>query len=218
MAAPWVPAGFGTTGTFPYVPAPDCGACPGKIPGPICWPVSDDVGIILGYMAKHYSSELQRRRLRTRWGDPIKRFWSMVDVRGPDDCWPWKGVLGKEGYGRCRRDGKTSLSHRLAYKLHYGSIDESLQVYHKCDNRPCCNPKHLFQGTALDNRKDCVGKGRHQHGATHHAAKLNEDWVRFIRVCAAEKIGSYKEIGDYFGIAAHTVWKVVTRRLWPHVL
>jgi hypothetical protein len=51
-------------------------------------------------------------------------------------------------------------AHRLSWLVNVGEIPEGMHVLHKCDNRPCCNPKHLFLGTNLDNIKDRVSKNR----------------------------------------------------------
>lgn len=75
-------------------------------------------------------------------GDDEARFWSKVDRRGPDECWPWVAPANK-GYGRMRvGDGKV-YAHRFAYELLVGPIPEGLQIDHLCRNRACCNPFHL---------------------------------------------------------------------------
>ena len=80
------------------------------------------------------------------------RYWSHVDVRGPDECWPWTAGLNA-GYGCFSIDSGSFGSHRVAKFLATG-INPSDCVLHKCDNRKCCNPNHLFDGTLQDNVVD----------------------------------------------------------------
>ncbi|MGH7024521.1 MAG: HNH endonuclease signature motif containing protein [Caulobacteraceae bacterium] len=54
----------------------------------------------------------------------------------------------------------TRYAHRLAWELANGPIPDGLLILHKCDNPVCCNPDHLFLGTAADNHADCAAKGR----------------------------------------------------------
>lgn len=89
----------------------------------------------------------------------IAEFWSQVKQGAPDECWEWQGRRNDDGYGQIRL-GNTYRAHRIAYKLAYGSIPDSLWVLHRCDNPPCCNPAHLFLGTVLDNNRDAAAKGR----------------------------------------------------------
>ena len=60
------------------------------------------------------------------YGDVVERFWSKVDKRGPDDCWPWLGTLEPTGYGQFFTNGTPRLAkaHRFAYELVVGPIPE----------------------------------------------------------------------------------------------
>lgn len=94
-----------------------------------------------------------------------ERFWIWVDVCGPDECWPWKGYVGKRGYGQfCINRHRSRQAHRMAYALTYDGVPEDLELDHLCHNRDlacpggygchhrrCCNPAHLEPVTGLEN-------------------------------------------------------------------
>ena len=79
------------------------------------------------------------------------RFWSKVDRRGPDECWPWLGSR-VDGYGSINiGSGRTRRAHQVAFDLTNGAVPDGLELDHLCRNPWCVNPSHLEPVTHREN-------------------------------------------------------------------
>lgn len=151
--------------------------------------------------------------------DPIAAFWSKVDKSGgPDACWPWISRAHMNGgYGAARWKGQTRNAHSVAYEIANGPVPKGHVVCHSCDNRPCCNPTHLFLGTQAENIQDAVRKGRTARGEAHHWDKLTAEQVRAIRAAYNPSKRNGAEVARQFGINRHTVYDIAAGRSWRHL-
>jgi len=105
-------------------------------------------------------------RGRGRWSEKITdaeyfdRLKSRVKIDA-DGCWLWRGFVNPgNGYGEMSYRNSAIRVHRLAFKLAGGNLRDDLDVCHSCDKPTCCNPAHLWQGTAKENMRDCSQKKR----------------------------------------------------------
>ena len=98
-------------------------------------------------------------------------------------CWDWSGSFDRHGYGqiRCCRELKISKAHRASWILYRGEITGNLCVLHKCDNRKCTNPDHLYLGTQLENDRDRVERNRQAMGQKNAAAKLKDLYKKVLQ-------------------------------------
>ncbi len=174
----------------------------------------------------------------------IARFWSHVDKRGPDECWPWK--KGKKGrYGRftvSRYGEKRHLfAHRVAFFLCQGYDPFPLLACHSCDSRYpiddftygcCCNGAHLVAGTQAENQAHMAASGRgplgdrngnrlHPEtrccGERHWFSKLTEQDVASIRQRYAEGSVFQSVLAAEFGVHQQIISKIVRRDKWKHI-
>lgn len=115
------------------------------------------------------------RKLMRRRRDYLKAFLTRVNKNGPiirdelGPCWEWTGAKHEMGYGRVFYHGMAHMTHRVSWMMEFGVIPEGMFICHKCDNRLCVRPDHLFMGTQADNMADCVAKGRQARGDRHYS-------------------------------------------------
>src|SRR6185295_3608021 len=86
---------------------------------------------------------------------------------------------------------------------------------HKCNNPPCCNPRHLYAGTYLDNTRDKIAAGTQykippQRGLKCPASKLNEEQVKLIRESDIKGV----ELARMFGVTKSAISRVRKGLSW----
>lgn len=141
----------------------------------------------------------------------LRRFWSKV--KKSSGCWNWAANRKLDGYGRFWFLGKARRAHRVSYQISVAPIPRWLHVLHKCDNRACVNPKHLWLGTNADNMGDMKKKGRVARGEKQRLAKLTNTKVIAMR---ADK-RMLREIAEEYRVCESNVSRIKNRVYWRHV-
>lgn len=137
-----------------------------------------------------------------------------ANVIKTDRCWLWRGTRDKYGYGTAKLRGRrVEKAHRLAYRLAQGDVGRGVVICHACDNPICVRPDHLFPGTPLDNKTDCVRKGRHVKGQDLWSSKLTEDDVRAIRADRRPP----KDTASHYGVSKEMIRMIQRGLSWKHV-
>jgi hypothetical protein len=147
--------------------------------------------------------------------DLADRFWSHVERRGPDECWPWKLSVRRDGYGQIRYGRRQLATHRLAYQLAVGPIPagtghHGMVVRHTCDYRRCCNPAHLRLGTQAQNLKDMQLRWRD----AKVVASLDQVCIARTLSVLGHKVNT---IARHLGLTHNTVYPIVHGRTWRWV-
>lgn len=155
-----------------------------------------------------------------------QRFWLHLDrtvVKRPDlgPCWEWQLGRNKDGYGRVslgsgsRRTGNRRhlQAHRLSWELSNGDVPEGLNVLHRCDNPPCCNPTHLFLGTQKENMQDKVAKGRHGSRPGMRHRRLKEP-SNAVRLTVGDETATLAEWSARTGVRTHAIWVRIHKLGW----
>lgn len=144
----------------------------------------------------------------------LDRLLSKIEIDNGTDCWNWTGCKLNTGYGQIWHSGAGRSTHRLSFELHCGPIPDGSHVCHRCDNRACINPKHLFLGTIAENMADKVAKGRQAKGSTIAQSKLTEQDVIAIR---AARDSSKAVLATQYGVSGDLILLIRARKIWRHV-
>ncbi len=155
----------------------------------------------------------------------VEAFWEKVQVG--EGCWNWQASVDGGGYGTCpvkvpkTRQNVYLKAHRFSWLLQVGGIPHGLWVLHKCDNRRCVNPEHLFLGTSLDNVTDMIKKGRDKRrgvkGEEHYLSKLTPNSVCEIRSLYAKGHHSQRSLAKEFCVSRRNIRSILNRNSWGHL-
>ena len=132
-------------------------------------------------------------------------------------CIHYLGALSSNGYGVFEISDKSYSAHRISYELFVGVIPKNKSVLHKCDNRQCIAPQHLFTGTQANNVKDMQNKNRNSCGRheKHGMSKLTLVEVKHIKELI--KTGKkQKDIAKLYKVSVGTINDIKNKRSWKN--
>lgn len=148
----------------------------------------------------------------------IQRFWSKVHIAAPDECWEWQAATTSSGYGNFGAQGSNYSAHKVAVFLttRYWSM---MVIRHHCDNRICCNPVHLIEGTQKQNAEDKKNRGRDYmfRGENNKTAKLSDSSVKDIREAYAMTDETIISLARRYGVSASLIDLIVKGIIWTHL-
>ena len=153
----------------------------------------------------------------------ISNYWNKVAVQGPIECWPWTASTRGDGYGAFGignvKDGTKRMvsSHRLAYYLSHNDQWPENYACHTCNNKLCCNPGHIYDGTHQDNMDDMTSGDRQARGENQGLSKLTEDQVLEIRSRYEPWIVTLRTLAAEYGISNQVIHDIIQRRIWKHI-
>lgn len=159
---------------------------------------------------KRYPTEISKKMEKQITKQEVD-FWSRAAITADiTKCWEWLKPTNGD-YGRLRWDGRRSLAHRIAYQLYTKRVPSKL-VLHHCDNRPCINPHHLYEGTHFENTRDCFER----NPDSLVQIKLSEEDIP--KIFALRKRGMlHREIAEQFNVGLGAIAHVLKRVSWQHV-
>jgi len=150
----------------------------------------------------------------------FNKFKSKVELKTDTDCWEWNAGKNVHGYGLVRFNKKTSLAHRVSYKIFNGDIPKNMKVLHICDNPVCVNPEHLRLGSHVENMIDMARKGRQgsQVLQLEDVVAIKKFLKRRNRSKTGRmEYGASRFLCRWFNVSRETITQIISGRNWSHV-
>ena len=137
--------------------------------------------------------------MRRKMNQPIETFY---DINLVTNCWNWNGCI-VNGYGRYRKDGETTLAHRVLYEKYKGQIPHKKVIDHLCRNKKCVNPEHLEVVEQAQN----VQRGNRSVLTEFKVAKIREKYPFFTE----------RKLALEFNVSHNTIHQIVTNNIWKGI-
>ena len=150
------------------------------------------------------------------WGNPEKHLLEARIIIPETGCWE-SNLEPSSLYGRIVIKRRRISVHRLAAHIFLGlDLNSDVWVLHKCDNKRCFNPDHLFLGHPQDNSTDMVNKGRSARGQRNSQSRLTaEDVINIKKSAAAGESG--KSLAARYGVTPTAICHILRGRNWGHI-
>lgn len=150
-----------------------------------------------------------------------ERHWSCLTIGGEDECWEWNRPSKIDGYPQLTIFGHPFSPHVLSVYFTGRKIEAGQEVCHRCDNKKCANPFHVYVGNRSLNVRDSINRGQfkapRQMGEKNGSAKLRESDIHEIDRLRAEGGITNLEIAELFGVCEATIERINSRKQWPHI-
>ena len=142
-------------------------------------------------------------------------FWAKVRIKEDDDCWEWLMSISNSGYGRFCYNQTTDYAHRVAWRLSTkGDIPNGKIICHTCDNKICCNPRHLYLGTYSNNAEDKMERNPHRVGSI---SRFHDGDVWYMRQLYLSGV-SQRRIADMFKTTQSHISQLINNKVGSNVM
>lgn len=162
----------------------------------------------------HYMQERRAGRLESREKEAPQQYVLARIKKMESGCWEWQQSK-YNGYGRLVRDGRSWPAHAYSYTAFVGPIPDGMQINHKCHNRVCVNPEHIYAGTQKQNVKDMNDAGRRNQarGSRDGNSKITEEIAKEI----FNHEGIARLAAEKFGVSISLVYAIKKKQIWQHI-
>jgi hypothetical protein len=174
-----------------------------------------------GWCKAHYSRWWQYGdpQAERKWGQAQRFIQDVLLPMQTDECVKWPFSTDTHGRPRLSVHNRSVVGTRYLCALVHGNPPTAKhQAAHSCGQgaASCCNPKHLYWATRVENEADKLVHGTSNRGARNGQALLNERQVREIKALLASG-QTQPSIAAKYGVSRSTVLSIKTGKNWAWV-